>query len=332
MPSLDHDALIELIRSDPSLLRTLLASLGVEIAGGEAEVCDATLTAPELRADLVVAFGNQQSPDVVLIAEIQLSADADKRYSMPFYAMSARSRYRCPAIVVVIAIDEAVAAWARKPVQLDPYNAWRPLVIGPSDVPRVTDVAEALARPHLAVLSARMHAKGPDGVAIARAALQVLPTLPDDRDVVYLDVIWSALDAAARLALEGELNFANYVPTNPFYYQALEKGLTKGREEGIAKGREEGIAKGREEGIAQGIAQGIEKGIEKGREEGLERGIEAGRGEGERDALRVILRTRGLSPTAAQDARIEACGDVAVLRQRVARAVTALSVDEVLAD
>ncbi len=312
MPTLEHEALIELIRSDPSLLRTLLESLGVEIARGEAEVCDTALTLPELRADLVVAFGNQQSPDVVLIAEIQLRKDADKLYSMPFYAISARSRYRCPALVVVIAIDEVVAAWARKPVQLDPYNAWRPLVIGPPQVPRVTDVAEAQARPHLAVLSARMHAKGPDSLAIARAALQVLPTLPDDRDVVYLDVIWSALDAAARLALEAEVNFANYVPTNPFYYRALEKGIAQGIEEGIEKG------------IAQGIAQGIEK----GREEGLE----AGRGEGERDALRVIFRTRGLAATADHEARIAVCNDVTVLREWVARAVTAASVDDVLAD
>ena len=113
MPSPDHEVLIELIRSDPSLLRSLLASLGVTIAGGEAEVRDTTLTVPELRADLVVAVGNQQSPDVVLIAEIQLREDADKLYSMPFYAISARSRYRCPAMVVVIALNEAVAAWAR---------------------------------------------------------------------------------------------------------------------------------------------------------------------------------------------------------------------------
>ncbi len=233
---------------------------------------------------------------MVLIAEIQLSADADKLYSMPSYAMSARSRYRCPAVVVVIAVDEAVAAWARRPVQLDPYNEWRPLVIGPADVPRVTDVAEALAHPYLAVLSARMHAKGPDALAVARAALQVLPALPDDRDVVYLDVIWSALGAAARLALEAELNFANYVPTNPFYYQALEKG----------------------------IAQGLEKGLKEGRE--------AGRGEGERDALRVILRTRGLTLTADHEGRIAACNDVTVLREWVARAVTAASVDDVLAD
>ena len=316
MPSPEHEVLIELIRSDPSLLRTLLASLGVAIAGGEAEVCDATLTAPELRADLVVAFGNRQSPDVVLIAEIQLSVDADKRYSMPFYAMSARSRYRCPAIVVVIALDEAVAAWARKPVQLDPYNVWRPLVIGPSEVPRVTDVADALARPYLAMLSARAHANGPGGLAITLAALHVLPTLPRDRNVVYMDVIWSALGDAARLALEAELNFANYVPTNPFYYQALEKG----RERGIEEGREQGIEEGRE--------KGLEKGLERGREEGRE----AGRGEGERDALRVILRTRDLTPTAAEDARIEACGDVTVLREWVSRAVTAASVDEVLAD
>ncbi len=300
MPSLDHEVLIELLRSDPSLLRSLLAPLGVEIASGDAEVCDSTLTAPELRADLVVAFGDQQSPDVVLIAEIQLREDADKRYSMPFYAMSARSRYRCPAIVVVIAVDDAVAAWARTPVVLDPYNEWRPLVIGPSEVPRVTNVAEALARPHLAVLSARVHAKGPDGLAIARAALQVLAALPDDRDVVYLDVIWSALDAAARLVLEAEVNFENYVPTNPFYHWALEKGVIQGREEGL--------------------------------ERGLEKGREAGRGEGERDALRVILRTRGLTPSADNEARIDACGDVAVLREWVARAVTATSVDDVLVD
>jgi hypothetical protein len=64
------------------------------------------------------------------------------------------------------------------------------------EVPRVTDVADALGRPYLAMLSARVHANGPDGLAIARAALQVLPTLPRDRNVVYMDIIWSALGDA----------------------------------------------------------------------------------------------------------------------------------------
>lgn len=50
-----------------------------------------------------------------------------------------------------------------------------------------------------------------------------------------------------------------------------------------------------------------------------------------RRTLTQILETRGLSPSAAQRAVLDACGDHATILGWIARSVTAASVDEVLA-
>jgi hypothetical protein len=47
---------------------------------------------------------------------VQLSTDEDKRYVWPVYVANLRARIRCPVCLLVIAADETVARWARKPV------------------------------------------------------------------------------------------------------------------------------------------------------------------------------------------------------------------------
>lgn len=59
-------------------------------------------------------------------------------------------------------------------------------------------------------------------------------------------------------------------------------------------------------------------------------GEKRGRAEGKREALLTILTERGLAPTAAERARIEACTDIATLDRLVQRAITAESVAQAL--
>jgi Putative restriction endonuclease len=64
---------------------------------------------------------------------------------------------------------------------------------------------------------------------------------------------------------------------------------------------------------------------------GREEGREEGRDEGRREALLVLLRARGLSPTATQAARIAAERDRETIDRWIGRAASASSVGEVLA-
>jgi len=72
--------------------------------------------------------------------------------------------------------------------------------------------------------------------------------------------------------------------------------------------------------------KGHAKGLAKGRVEGERKGL----AEGERKALLRLLRTRGLSATAEEQAVIAGCTDLKKLEQWIVRAVTAASVGEVL--
>ena len=205
--------------------------MGVD-ASGEAAPADATLTSPELRADLVVRFGEQ----LAVVVEVQRAVDERKRWTWPHYEASARARHACDACVLVVATSDEVADWARLPTRIGPMNEFRAIVVGPRDVPAVTDVGLASTMPSLAVLAAIAHAKSPLGLPIARTALQVLPSLADDRNTVYLDAILRALDEAARRELEMSMDPSKYEYKSDF----AKKYIAQGRAEGVAQGRAEG--------------------------------------------------------------------------------------------
>ncbi|MFI5302865.1 MAG: hypothetical protein ACHREM_32650, partial [Polyangiales bacterium] len=66
--------------------------------------------------------------------------------------------------------------------------------------------------------------------------------------------------------------------------------------------------------------------------EGLAKGEAAGRAAGRATALVTVLTARGLTPNAADRARIESCTDVAALDRWLARAVSATTVDAIFAE
>jgi hypothetical protein len=115
MPSLEHEELVELFRSDPELAVDLLRGVpGVQISRYQTiEVKPADLVdliPVSYRADVLVLLLDGK-PVFVIIVEVQLDRDLDKLYSWPLYSAAARARYRCSACVVVYAPDPAIAAW-----------------------------------------------------------------------------------------------------------------------------------------------------------------------------------------------------------------------------
>jgi hypothetical protein len=78
-------------------------------------------------------------------------------------------------------------------------------VVGPEGIPIITDVAEAVRDPHLAVLSIMAHGRGDDvaaAVAIATAAAVAAAELPESLQMLCFALIESSLGEAARKTFE----------------------------------------------------------------------------------------------------------------------------------
>src|SRR4051794_37736788 len=206
MPSIDHEILVDLFKSRPSLAAEILDEvLGVSLpAYTEARITSADLTEiqpAEYRADVVVLLLDGGTPVRVVIVEVQLAIDPQKRFSWPAYAMVARASHGCPVALPVVAPEPAVASWCAEGIETGiPGFVLRPPVLRRTAVPVVTDPEEATRRPELGVLSAMAHGETEQAATIAAAVLPAIQELDDDRVRLYYDLVYNSLNEAARRA------------------------------------------------------------------------------------------------------------------------------------
>lgn len=239
VPSFRHEILVDLFRKRGELAWELLRGARIafdhdRVAPGSIDLSQVVSTA--YRADAVTELHDRDGKVIaVAIVEVQLAVDLDKRYSWPLYVTAARANLRCPAVLLVIAPEPAVAAWARASIALGhPGFCLAPLVVSFADLPRVTDAAVAGRLPELAVLSAMAHPE----LDVAITAVDAVLPLPEDLRKLYLDVVLAALPPLLRQALEARMKGYVYQSeyARRYYGQGLEEGLEKGREEGREQG------------------------------------------------------------------------------------------------
>ncbi len=241
MPSLTHEALIQLFRDRPELAPELLeGALGVKLpryTEVRTESAELTQVAPtEYRADLVVLLV-EGKPVLGIIVEVQLQPDASKRFSWPVYVATLRARLGCAACLLVVTAQEEVARWARSPIELGPGGRLEPLVVGAAAVPVIEDAESARREPELAVLSAMAHGADTNAESAARIALAALEAclgLDAERATFYADVVRLALGEAARTALEELMQSPE---RREFQSEFARKYTSLGKAEGKAEGK-----------------------------------------------------------------------------------------------
>ncbi|HRC55532.1 MAG: hypothetical protein IPI49_29700 [Myxococcales bacterium] len=247
MPSLFHEALLELFRNRAELTRELLRILcpdqlpALDQSTAESASIDLSqVTSTEYRADQVTVFRRaDRSAILAVVVEVQLHLDPRKRSSWPVYLTAAGANLECPVLLLVLAPDPAVARWASRSIPTGhPGFDLRPLVLSYAEIPRVVEAGVAIQVPELGVLSALAHPEHD----VALAAFAGLRALPDDQVKLYFDLIWKALSDTVRTSLEAHMLHYQYESDFALKYIAL------GREEGQRVGREEGQRVGREEG------------------------------------------------------------------------------------
>jgi hypothetical protein len=250
MPSLEHEAPLELLRGDPRLAAVLLESLGVPVPPrSSARLVPADLTASvpaELRADAVIllsprepgsalAEGNRK---LAVIIEVQLQYDEKKVFSWPAYLTQGRAAHRCDTVLLVICRDPATAALCRATITTGhPGFDLTPLVVDAATTPRPGPPGPGPAGPELAVLAVLTGALDLDIDSARHLVLASLANLDDDRLATYTVLIRRAASEAARQALEALMTTAPYRDAfvDGLMAEGLAKGLAQGKAEGEAR-------------------------------------------------------------------------------------------------
>lgn len=298
MPKLPHEALVQLVRTAPELVTRLLHPLFDDLPSAPIEVLPqvtatelVNLDLPEHRADVVLLFGDPQRPREAIVVEVQSEPDPRKRRTWPFYVTGFGVRFNCPVTLVVLTLDDDVAAWCRTPIDFGRGRGFlHPVAIGPRDVPKITDPEAAAAAPELAVLSVIAHGRSPGAESIAYAALSAAQRLDTQAGIHYADFIEAFLGDVARVALR---QLMQQKSDNPFFSELFSTAWSSGKSEGFADGE----ARGRVEGKTRSLLK--------------------------------MFRLRMWTPPAEIEARVLACQDEAQVDLWIERVLTVATLDEV---
>jgi hypothetical protein len=239
MPTIPHEAPVELVRRNPALAVALVQALGVAVpADAEAALAsaDATASVPaELRADAVVLLTGADGTRLAVIVEVQLRYDADKHFSWPAYVTQVRAAHRCPAVLLVICPNARTARRCRAPIGTGhPGFDLIPLVIDATTMPDPDQVAAA-AGPEVVVLAVLTGALDLEQDGARRQVLAELASLDEERLTAYTVFILNAASPSARRALEELMTTTHPFFRNDFVDRWLNEGRAQGRAEGEAR-------------------------------------------------------------------------------------------------
>jgi hypothetical protein len=241
MPSQAHAVLVDLFRQSTSLTLALLRTAGVEVRDWQPTIVESTLpvTSTDYHVDLAVHCDDEAGATRLLaLVEIQLRVNEDKLRTWPLYQAAARAQYGCDACVLVFALKESVARWARTPVPLGPGGSvFRAIVFGPSDVPHHFEHAT----PELLLLSALAHGKT-DPTTLDAAITAIAPLEDAQRSRAYFDLLRYHVKGALDRALERLMATTEHKYLSDFARKYYDEGEAKGKAEGEAQGEARGKA------------------------------------------------------------------------------------------
>jgi len=227
MPSQAHAVLVDLFRQSQSLTLDLLRTAGVQVRNWQPTIVDSTrpVTSSDYHVDLAVRCSDgRRKTRLLVLVEIQLQTDRDKLRSWPLYQAAARAQYECDACLLVVALTERVARWARKPIPLGPGGSvFRAIVFGPSDVPHHFEHPT----PELSLLSGLAHGKT-DPATLDAAITAIAPLDDAQRSKDYMDVLRYHVGEAFERALERLMATTEHKYLSDWARKYYDEGEAKG--------------------------------------------------------------------------------------------------------
>ncbi|WP_214408676.1 hypothetical protein [Sphaerisporangium fuscum] len=240
MSTSQHEALHRIFQEHTELIpRVLQKVLNVPLPDPiKIEVMNVDLTDLQPVPRWVDTLAKIHLPDraVITAVESQTKASEQKRRRWARYLSYLHDQHQCDVLLIVTCRDAATARWAREPHQVGlpewPTLTVRPLVLGPDNVPAITDVDQALEDIDFAVLSALVHAKSRNVDAILDVLSNALKEIDEEQASELMEFTEFGLGTGRAQQIWRML-----MATKPHAYisETRAKGRAEGRAEGEAK-------------------------------------------------------------------------------------------------
>jgi hypothetical protein len=293
MPGIPHEAVVEVLQNEPTLVAMLLRDLGVRLLTDPCPViADSNLSVrdpdrkKQYTADNVFVFQNKAGEKVVVIVEVQSEApDHSRALAWPAYACVARNKHDCAVSFMAFGLTEDAVRGCAKTIRtghlgfdLKPYTTGYGLL---------RPIANQFA-PELAVLHVVTRTTDMTAYEAQMQVLEALALAPPDRRASYSRIVRAVVSETVREQLE---QLMKTVIKDPFIDGLIEEGMARGIEKGIAEGE----------------------------------------AKGEANAILLVLAARKLKVTAAEREQIMGCTDLTRLNDWISRAATAAKVADLFA-
>lgn len=245
MVSSNHEAMHRIFRSHPEVFGRAFEALGLPFpAPREITLLPNDLTEIEpleRRVDTLLRIDTDEGPFLLLV-EAQGSIVSTKPSAWAYYLAHLYAKYKVSPVLLVVCQDVATANWARGPWHIGPQQwtslTMSPMVLGPHNVPAVTDPCVAAADIPLATLSAITHANEPCIDAILKTLATALQSIDEDDALIFAELTELGLGKG---------------PAGRTWRQLMTVDLSFFRSETSQRLRAEGQAQGRAQGVANSI-------------------------------------------------------------------------------
>ncbi|MFD6249976.1 hypothetical protein [Streptomyces roseolus] len=254
MVTSSREASHRIFQDRPELLSPVFRVLGLRLPPKAA----VEVLTPSPRVDSVLRISPSEGPGFLLAVEARGRRDPERASSWTYYLARLGAEYGLPALLLVVCQDRATARWAAGPfvTGIDGWTALRthPLVLGPDNVPVITDPEEVRRSLALAAFSAMAHARDPDCSSTLKGLAQALATAEPDSAAYCSELLEIGLgDTPARNT------WRHLMRTTGTFFPGrgtlVEETFLEGRAEGLA----EGLAMGKAEAVLRFLrARGID--------------------------------------------------------------------------
>lgn len=232
MPSIEHEAVVELLRRNPRIPAILLAATGTGISispYADAAIADSNLTVSEpdeFRPEMVTVFNGHEGK-LAVVTEVQKDPPKPtKRWDWPAYLAIAARRHQCYAVLLVIALRAATARASSKTIRTGhPGFDLTPIVVGAGNTPISAGTGPDPELTVLAVLTGALDLRDHDACMLT---LLVLNQLDSERRTAYTRLVHHTASAAVRLHLEKLMKTV-------FRDEFIDGYIDQGRAEGEAR-------------------------------------------------------------------------------------------------
>jgi len=154
MVSSPHEAHHRIFQEHPGLFASAFRTLGIPFPEPVAvSLMDTDLTKIrplERHVDTLLRIELAGGDCLLLAIEAQGKKDPDKRSSWAYYLAHLYAKFRYPCVLLVVCRDKGTAEWAAEPIRIGlenhPSLVAYPLVLGPHNVPMVTDAVGSANR------------------------------------------------------------------------------------------------------------------------------------------------------------------------------------------